>query len=495
LGVTYPGGVRALDGITLSVAPHQHVVVLGASGSGKTTLMGCLSGRIKPSKGTVRCDGSIAVIYQDLRLVRQRSALLNVLLGAIGRTSSWSSIWGFPRDEKERALALLKRVGLEHRAHHRVGRLSGGEQQRVAIARALMQNPAILLADEPVAALDSANANAILSLMADLAHEHKLTMVSVLHDCDLAERYADRIIGLDAGTAMYDSAVTPGHRFQPCGACQTIGETAQPAVPDARGPTWMKPAAFAAAVFLAVLVYAWALAGLKIDSRQLSDVGPGLWRFIAGLLPSSWSQVREIPWGHLGYAMIETLQMSLLGTTLGILISLPLAAMAAKNIAPSWICGAVRFLLNAIRTVPSLIWALLFVAAVGLGPLTGVLALIAYSLGYLTKFFYEAFEAVDPGPPDALREMGAGGMPRFIHAVWPAARPAVFSSSLFMLEYNVRAASVLGIVDAGGIGYWIKHFIDYRNFPAVLACLMLLLAVVILLDACSTRLRAWLVRP
>jgi phosphonate transport system permease protein len=193
-------------------------------------------------------------------------------------------------------------------------------------------------------------------------------------------------------------------------------------------------------------------------------------------------------------ALVETLQMTLLGTTLAVLISWPMAALAARNTGPRWLRPAMRFLLNAIRSVPSILWALLFVAAVGLGVVAGILALVFYSIGYLTKFYYESFEAVDPGPPDALREIGASGLQRFFHAVWPAAKAAVLSSSLFMLEYNVRAASVLGIVGAGGIGYELKLQVDYRNFHVVGAIVLLLIVVVLILDAISSRVRASLMK-
>jgi phosphonate transport system permease protein len=131
---------------------------------------------------------------------------------------------------------------------------------------------------------------------------------------------------------------------------------------------------------------------------------------------------------------------------------------------------------------------------VGLGPFAGVLALVAYSIGYLTKFFYEAFEAVDPGPPDALREIGASGLQRFLHAVWPAGKPAILSSCLFMFEYNVRAASVLGIVGAGGIGQELKTSVEWANWHVVGVILLMLGAVVLVLDAISGRIRARLMR-
>ncbi len=118
-----------------------------------------------------------------------------------------------------------------------------------------------------------------------------------------------------------------------------------------------------------------------------------------------------------------------------------------------------------------------------------MIALSLYSAGYLGKFFYEAFEHAPRGPQQALREIGASGLARFRRAVRPATKPAVVASMLFMFEYNVRAASVLGVVGAGGIGYDLKFYLDIRNFPAALACLLMLFAVVVVLDAFSSRLR------
>jgi phosphonate transport system permease protein len=512
--LTYPqGSVQALRGLTLTIPVGQHVALLGSSGSGKTSLLGCLSGRLSPTSGSIECGGRIAVIHQDLRLVKQRSALQNVLHGCMGRHAWWRTMAGFPRAERARAIALLQRVGLGQRVQAKVKHLSGGEQQRVAIARALMQDPAILLADEPVASLDKHNAQAVMQLLRDLARERELTMVSVLHDCELAENYADRLVGLDGGKLIYDQVAGSAIRFESCGACavmhpggESVAEGSTGARPGDQGAGPRRetigeaavfgasPLRFALLVLAVAAVYGVAIAGMRVEPRQLEGIVPGLWAFLRRLMPDSWSQLAALPWSKMLWAMVETLQMSLLGTTLGVLVSWPLAALAARNVGPRWIRPAMRFVLNTVRTVPSLIWALLFVAAVGLGPVAGVLALFAYSIGYLTKFFYEAFEAVDPGPPGALGEIGANGPQRFFHAVWPAATPAVLSSSLFMLEYNVRAASVLGIVDAGGIGYYLKWFIDWGNFPAVTVCLVLLLAVVVVLDQISTRLRARLVR-
>jgi phosphonate ABC transporter permease subunit PhnE len=492
--------ISALCGLNLDVPEGQHVAVFGASGSGKTTLLGCLSGRLEPCRGQVEVNRGVSTIHQDLRLVKQRTALRNVMDGALCRLPLWRSLIRFPGTERQRAVKLLERVGLAGRVNWPAGRLSGGEQQRVAIARSLMQDTKILLADEPVASLDERSADDVMKLFADLGREHDLTLVSVLHDRKLAQKHADRMIGLEGGRLIFDSDHGDGIEI-PVAAdddadAPPVLEHAAPQhrPTPAHGSAWWRTGRFAALIGLLVLAYGLAVKALGVTPRHFEGVGTGLARFFADLMPGSVAEVSGIPWAALGEALLQTLGMSLIGTTLGVFFSWPLAALAARNVGPRGLRHVVRFGLNAVRTVPSLIWALMFVAAVGLGPLAGVLALTFYSVGYLTKFFYEEFEAVDPGPPSALAEIGAGGLQQFWFAVWPASKPSVLSSCLFMFEYNVRAASVLGIVGAGGIGYWFSRFFAWRNFPAATACLLMLLVVVVLLDAISTRLRSRLVQ-
>jgi len=484
--------IAALCGLDLEVPTGQHVAVLGDSGSGKTTLLGCLSGRLAPTHGNIEVAQRVSTVHQDLRLVKQRTALDNILDGALCRLPLHRTCFGFPREERKRAFSLLQRVGLGHRAAWPIAKLSGGEQQRVAIARSLMQDPQILLADEPVASLDTGNAHDIMGLLGDLRRERNLTLVSVLHDSDLAQTYADRIVALRQGCIVYDDdASMPA--IAALDPSSEHGPTTTPSRPAVAASMATRRRHHGVIVAIGVAVFALALLSLDISPSAFDGMGRNVSRFLADLVPSSAAEVDAIPWSDLSIALFETLGMSLVGTMLGVLVAWPLAALGAKNVGPPLIRPAVRFILNVIRTVPSLIWALLFVAAVGLGPFAGVLALTAYSVGYLTKFFYEAFEAVDQGPPGALREIGASGLQTFLLSVWPASKPAILSSCLFMFEYNVRAASVLGLVGAGGIGYWFSLFFKWRNFPAAGACLLLLLAVVLVLDAISTRVRARMV--
>lgn len=503
LSVVFEGGVEALCDVDLAVERGRHLAVLGPSGSGKSTLLKCLSGAVAPAKGEVTRQGRIAVIHQDLRLVRQTTALRNVLHGCLGRHSARTTLFSFPEAERALAEQWLQRVGLAHRAHARVSQLSGGEAQRVAVARALMQRPEIILADEPVSSLDPTTAREVMGLLSGLCREEGITLVSVLHDATLARTYADRVVRLEAGRVCGESGACT-----PCASCGSAPDQVQTtelrvsacgARGDRTGAT--EPARsgrrsalmFAACVTGAVLVYAWAISGLGLSGSKLAQAGNGLARLGGQLLPSSWSQVKEIPWATFGSAMIETLRMALVGTTLGVAIALPLSVMGARNLGPKWISAPVRQLMNVVRTVPAIVWALLMVAAVGFGPIAGVAALTAYSLGYLAKFFGEGFEGAQGPSASALQELGAGGVQRFAHAIMPAALPGLMSSCLFVLEYNVRAASVLGLVDAGGIGWHLKHHLDYRDFPAVIAALAMVLAVVIALDHLSGRVRAWAV--
>jgi phosphonate transport system permease protein len=520
LSVRYGRDVEALRDVDLSVERGSHVVVLGASGSGKTTLLGVISRRIAATEGTVDVAGRVATIHQDLRLVKQRTALANVLDGAAGRYGLVRSIAGYPRAERQRATALLRRVGLARRMHARVGQLSGGEQQRVAIARALMTDPQVLLADEPVASLDHANARAILQLLCELRRERGITLVSVLHDCALAETFADRIIGFEHGRLVHDATacdeVACGakparrpvglrgfERFEPCRACEMIEHEVEASLPQRRVATApdepaktsaIRPIGWTLAAVATLGLYAWCFADLGLTGGQTRRSLAAIADFARQLLPTSWQQFRGIDWGMLGTSLVKTLQMAFVGTTITLLIAIPLSALAARNTGPRFLRGPTRMLLNAIRAVPSIVWAVLFVGAVGIGEEAGIWALVCYSLGYLTKFFYEAFEAVDPGPPDALREIGAGGLVRFAHAVWPASRAQVLSSSLFMFEYNVRAASVLGVVGAGGIGFELMLHKDYGNWHVVGAILLVLVVVVLVLDAISSRIRAAIVK-
>jgi phosphonate transport system ATP-binding protein len=223
LGKTYPGAADpALTGVSLTVDRGEVVVLLGLSGSGKSTLLRHIDGLETPTTGSVRAlgqqvpalrgralrelRGRIGFIFQQFELVGPLTVLENVLTGSLSTLRGPRvGLWSYPRELRMRALGHLDRVGLLKRAYQRADTLSGGQQQRVAIARALMQDPEILLADEPVASLDPESSGQVMALIREIAAERGLTVVCSLHQVDLALDWGDRIVGLRAGSIVLDT--------------------------------------------------------------------------------------------------------------------------------------------------------------------------------------------------------------------------------------------------------------------------------------------------
>lgn len=221
LDVTYGNGTRALLPTSIAFGKGQFTVLLGSSGAGKSTLLRSLNGLVRSSAGRIvsATVGDIAapgamrrhrlqtgMVFQQHHLIGRLSVLANVLTGRLGYHGSLATLLPWSRAEKELALAAIDRVGLLDRALQRADQLSGGQQQRVGIARALVQEPRILLADEPVASLDPATAERLLILLRDICRSDGLTVVVSLHQLAFARSFADRIVGLAGGAVIFDGA-------------------------------------------------------------------------------------------------------------------------------------------------------------------------------------------------------------------------------------------------------------------------------------------------
>ena len=216
----YPDGTHALHDITLEVKPKEFLVIIGLSGSGKSTLMRCINRLIEPTSGKVFIDDvevtalnheelrrlrrQIGMIFQQFNLVKRSSVLTNALSGRLGYLApQWALINYFPRDVKLQAVENLKRVGIAEKAFTRADQLSGGQQQRVGIARALMQEPRLILADEPVASLDPATSHSVLKHIEELNRQDGVTVMCALHFLSLARRYGTRVVALKAGRIVF----------------------------------------------------------------------------------------------------------------------------------------------------------------------------------------------------------------------------------------------------------------------------------------------------
>jgi phosphonate transport system ATP-binding protein len=193
------GGRTVLDGFDLSAEAGEFVALLGPNGSGKSTALRCVAGLETPDGGEIAVGGNVAMVFQKIHLVGRRNALDNVCSGALGRLSLRRSLV-FSQEVREEAMQCLDRVGLADRALDRCARLSGGQQQRVAIARALCQRANVVLADEPVSALDPQAAVQVMELLVELASEG-LAVVAVLHQPELARTYAHRVVEMRTAVA------------------------------------------------------------------------------------------------------------------------------------------------------------------------------------------------------------------------------------------------------------------------------------------------------
>ena len=219
----YPDGTQALTDVSFRVNPGEFLVVIGLSGSGKSTLLRCINRLVDPTEGCILWDDrdivqaepselrrfrrEIGMIFQHFNLVNRLSVTQNVLSGRLGYVNPWKSLlYRFPEEDRTMAINALERVGLSVQAHKRASELSGGQRQRVGIARALMQNPRMLLADEPVASLDPVLAHTILGYLEKLNQEDGITVICSLHYLDLVQRYATRVIGLRDGRIVYEGS-------------------------------------------------------------------------------------------------------------------------------------------------------------------------------------------------------------------------------------------------------------------------------------------------
>ena len=215
---TYPNGVKGLKDVNLTIDQGEFVAIIGLSGAGKSTLIRTINRMIDVTEGTLTVDGvdvmtlrgksirrKIGMIFQSFNLITRSTAIKNVLSSMVPDMNFFRVLFGiFTREQKLQALEALDKVGILDKAYTRCDQLSGGQQQRVALARTLNQNPTIILADEPVAALDPVTAHQVMSDFKRINEEMNITVLINIHHVDLALKYATRVIGIRAGEIVYD---------------------------------------------------------------------------------------------------------------------------------------------------------------------------------------------------------------------------------------------------------------------------------------------------
>jgi len=217
----YDSGDIALADVSLDVSGSETVAIIGPSGAGKSTLVRCLNRLVEPTSGTVRLDGvdvtalpekrlpeirrDMGMIFQEYNLIERLTVMENVLSGRLGYLSSWRAFRrDFPQHDVDRAFEILDRVGLSGFENNRADELSGGQRQRVGIARAVIQEPKLMLVDEPTSSLDPETSRDVMDLLTELAADEGVPVLLNIHEVDLAVEYADRIVGLTNGRVVYD---------------------------------------------------------------------------------------------------------------------------------------------------------------------------------------------------------------------------------------------------------------------------------------------------
>ncbi len=207
--------------------------------------------------------------------------------------------------------------------------------------------------------------------------------------------------------------------------------------------------------------------------------------FVGGMFPPDLAVLPTLAW-----AALETLEIALVGTLLGFIAAMPLSLLATPTVFGPRVAAPLRLVLAAVRTVPSLLWAVVFVVAVGLGPAAGALGIALYSLGYMGKLFCELFEGVDPEVLEAVRGVGCGPWQLARFVILPEAANGVLAQLLFMFEYNVRASSIMGFVGAGGIGFYMLGYIQMLRYDQLMTALAVTLVLVLAIEWLSSKLRA-----
>lgn len=219
----YKNGQKALKNVSLSIDEGEFVVIIGPSGAGKSTLIRVINQLVTPSSGNVLFEGQciseakgkklrqlrsrIGMIFQHYNLIERTNVLKNVLHGKLGQVSFFTSAFGrYSQEDRKAAMDLLKQIGLAEHAYKRADELSGGQMQRVGICRALIQNPALIIADEPIASLDPKTAEVVMTHLKDITEAKGVTTLVNLHQVDIAKKFATRIIGVRKGEIVFDGA-------------------------------------------------------------------------------------------------------------------------------------------------------------------------------------------------------------------------------------------------------------------------------------------------
>jgi len=239
-------------------------------------------------------------------------------------------------------------------------------------------------------------------------------------------------------------------------------------------------------IIIGIIIALLVVASYNVDANPV-DFVEGLPNLVIVLEDMIEVEPKYIPTAI--WAMFETIQMAFIGTVVGIAIALPLSMLAARNLNSKFVYAPIRAILAAIRTFPSILWALLFVIMVGSGTYAGVLAIVMYTIGFIAKLQYEAIETIDSEPMDAVGSIGVSKTQLINYVVIPESASHLLGQMLYMFEYNIRQTSILGLVGAGGIGFYIINYIKFFEYGKAAVFMIVVLVTVLIIDWVSVKIR------
>lgn len=508
----YPNGHVGLKDINLNIEKGDFAVIVGLSGAGKSTLLRSVNRLHDITSGDILIEGksitkakgndllmmrrNIGMIFQHFNLVKRSSVLRNVLSGRVGYHPTWKMVLGlFPKEDKVKAMDALERVNILDKYDQRSDELSGGQQQRISIARALAQEPAIILADEPVASLDPLTTKQVMDDLKKINEELGITILINLHFVDLALEYGTRIIGLRAGELVFDGPASEATEevFNDIYG-RKLKDDEKLGLNNMTTPTTSKydeylnkkfslKTSFTIFLVLALIIWSFLYTGFSFADLMVGL--PQIGSFFGQMVPPDWAYIHTIL-----KPMLDTIRMAIVGTFLGAIVSIPIALICASNIVKTkWISIPARFILNIVRTIPDLLLAAIFVAVFGIGQIPGVLALFILTICVIAKLLYEALETIDPGPMEAMTAVGANKTKWIVFGVVPQILSTFFSYVLFAFEINIRASAVLGLVGAGGIGLFYDSTLGLFQYPKTAMIILFTLVIVVIIDYVSSKVR------
>lgn len=505
----YGNQVRALHDISLEVRAGEFVAVIGPSGSGKSTLLRTVNQLVVPSGGHVYIDGEevtgasgkklrllrrkVGMIFQHYNLVQRLSVMQNVLHGRLGYMSALDGMLGnYTEEDKRKAIDLLQEIEMGDRLYNRASDLSGGQKQRVGIARAIMQEPKLLLCDEPIASLDPNASKIIMDLIYQMTQRRNIACIVNLHQLDVAMRYATRIIGLAKGEMIFDG--TPQQLNN--AVIEKIYNTSMENLIIKQGEklclkkiSIMNPREKQVYTwFLVVVLVLFCLATYisRFNPLEVLWEQGEFWKFLfQDFLPPRFNASPVVV-----ESILVTFALAVSSSFVAAVFAFLFAVFGSTSLSP-WkgLARTIRGFATFLRNIPTLVWAFILFSSLGIGTGVGFIALLISTFAFMTRAFIEVIDEVSCDAMEGLTACGGTFWHKVCQGIVPTCLTQFIAWFLYCIELNIRASTIVGMVGGGGIGLVLFSYIKSFNYAGAAGIILVIAAMVIMVEFLTNYLR------